>query len=100
MPHGLDALIKFSTEHCEKWSDHVGGKLNLANTKWNQINHSHGLAARIQHAIQQVVPSVHDIWDQWNLVAAYKLYIGTPPKVPDLVFMLGEPEKDKLEIGV
>ena len=39
-PHELDALIKFSTEHREKWSDHVGKKqvLDLANADWNRIN--------------------------------------------------------------
>ena len=44
VPHGLDALIKFSTEHPEKWSEHVGKKqvLDLANSEWNKINQSHG----------------------------------------------------------
>ena len=101
-PHGLDALITFSTEHREKWSDHIGRKQvpDLANIEWNHINQSHGWAARIQHAIQQVVPTVNDIRAQWNLVAAYDLYTGTLLKVPDLVFMPREPEKDKPEIWV
>ena len=62
-PHGLDALLKFSTEHWEKWSDHIGRKqvLDLATTEWNPINQSHKWVARIQHAIQQVVPIVNDI---------------------------------------
>ena len=57
-PHGLDALIKFSTEHWEKWSEHVDKKqvLDLANLEWNKINQSHGWVARIQHAVQHVVP--------------------------------------------
>ena len=59
----MDALIKFSTEHWEKWSQNVGKKqvLGLANSEWNRINQSHGSVARIQHAVQQVVLAVHDI---------------------------------------
>ena len=103
--HGLDALIKISNEHWEKWSDNVGKKqvLDLANTKWNRINHinqSHGWVAWIQHAVQQVVPAVHDVWEQWNLLAVYELYTRTLLKVPDLVFMPGELERDKPEIRV
>ena len=56
--------------------------------------------ARIQHAVQQVVLAVHDVREQWNLVVAYELYTGTPLKVPDLVFMPGELERDKPEIWV
>ena len=101
-PHGLGALIKFSTEHREKWPEHVGMKqvLDLANSEWNRINQSHGWVARIQHAVQQVVPAVHDVTEQWNLLAAYELYTGTLLKVPDLVFMPGELERDKPEICV
>ena len=53
--HGLDALIKFSTEHREKWSEHVGKKqlLDVANSEWNRINQSHGWVARIQHAFNR-----------------------------------------------
>ena len=101
-PHGLDALIKISTKHWEKWSDHIGRKqvLHVANAEWNGINQNHGWVARIHHAIQQVVPTVHDVREQWNPMAAYELYTGTLLKVPDLVFMPGELEKDKLEIWV
>ena len=56
--------------------------------------------ARIQHAVQQVVPTVHNVREQWNLLAAYVLYIGTLLKVPDLVFMPGELERDKPQIWV
>ena len=56
--------------------------------------------AGIQHAIQQVVPAVHEVKEQCNLLAAYKLYKGTLLKVPDLVIMHGELEKDKPEIWV
>ena len=102
VPHGLDALIKFSTEHWEKWSKHVGKKqvLDLANSEWSRVNQSHRWLARIQHAVQQVVPAVHDAREQWNLLAAYELYTGTLLKVPDLVFMPGELERDKPEIWV
>ena len=101
-PHGLGALIKFSTQHCEKWSDHVGKKqvLDLANAEWNRINQNHDWVARMQHAIQQVVPAVHCILEQCNVLAAYELYTGTLLKVPDLVFMRGELERDKPEIWV
>ena len=74
--------------------------LDLANSEWNRINSSHGWVARIQHAVQQVVPAVHDVREQWNLLAAYELYTGTPLKVPDLVFMPGELERDKPEMWV
>ena len=62
-PHGLGALIKFSTEHWGKWADHVGKKqvLDPANSEWKRINQSHGWVARNQHAVQQVVPAVHDV---------------------------------------
>ena len=43
---------------------------------------------------------MHEIREQWNLVAAYELYTGLLLKVPDLVFMPGELEKDKPEIWV
>ena len=101
-PHGLHTLIKFSTERREKRSEHVGKKhvLDVANSEWNKINESHGRVARIQHAVQQVVPAVHDIREQCNLLAAYELYTGTLLKVPDLVFMPGELERDKPEIWV
>ena len=68
-PHGLDASIKFSTEHWEKWSDHVGTKhvLDVANSEWNRINQSHRWVAWIQPAVQQVVLAVHDVREQWNL---------------------------------
>ena len=36
---------------------------------------------------------VHDVREQWNVLAAYELYTGTLLKVPDLVFMLGELER-------
>ena len=100
--YGLDALVKFSTEHWEKWSEHVGKKqvLDLANSEWNRINQSHGWVARIQHAVQQVVPAVHDVLEQWNLLAVYELYTGTLLKVPDLVFMPSELERDKPKIWV
>ena len=100
--HELDALIKFSTERWKKWSDHVGKKqvLDVANSEWSGINQSHGWVARNQHAVQQVVPPVHDVREQWNLLVAYELYIGTPLKVPDLVFMPGELERDQPEIWV
>ena len=80
----------------------VGKKqvLDLANSEWNRINQSHGWVARIQHAVQQVVLVVHDVREQWNLLAAYELYTGTLLKVPDLVFMPGELERDKPEIWV
>ena len=96
-PHGLDALIKFSAEHWEKWSDYVSRKrvLDMANAEWNRINQGHGWVATIEHAIQQV--AVHEVREQWNLLAAYKLYTGTLLKVPDLP---GELEKDKPEIRV
>ena len=99
-PHGLDILIQFSTEHRGKWSDHVGKKqvLDLANAEWKRINQNHGWVARTQHAIQQVLPAVHDVREKWNLMAAYELYTGTLLKVVDLVFMPGELEKDKPEI--
>ena len=102
VPHGLDAMIKFSTERCEKWSDRVGKKLvlDLANSEWNEINRSHGWMAWIQHAVQQVVLAVHHVRKQWNLLATYELYTGTLLKVPDVVFMPGEPERDKPEIWV
>ena len=74
--------------------------LDLANAEWNTINQSHGWVARIQHAIQQVVPAVHDVREQWNLLAAYELCTGTLLKVPDLVFMRGELGRDKPEIWV
>ena len=101
-PYGLDALIKFSTEHWEKCSDHVGNKQvpELANSEWNRINQSHGWVARIQHAVQQVVPALHDVREQWNLLATYELYTGTLLKVPDLVFVPGEPERDKPQIWI
>ena len=101
-PHGLDVLIKFSVEHWEKWSDHVGRKqvLDLANAEWNQINQGHGWVASIQHAIQQVVPAVHEVREQWNPLSAYELCKGTLLKLPNLVFSLGELEKDKPEIWV
>ena len=57
-------------------------------------------AAGIQLAIQQVVPAVNDIREPWNLVAAYELYRGTPLKVLDLVFMLGELEKNTPDMWV
>ena len=100
MPHRLDALIKFSAEHWEKWSDHVGKKqvLDLANAEWNRINQGHGWVAKF--AIQQVVPAVHEVREQWNLLAAYKLFTRTLLKVPDQVSMPGEPEKDKPEMWV
>ena len=101
-PHGLDALIKFSTEHREKWSDHIGRKqvLDVATTEWNRISQNQGWVARIWHGIQQVVPAVNDIGELWNLVAAYELYMGTPLKVPDLVFRPGELQKGKPELWV
>ena len=101
-PHGWDALINFSTDHWEKWSEHVGKKqvLDLANLEWNRINQSHGMVDRIQHAVQHVLPAVHDVREQWNLLAAYELYTGTLLKAPDLVFMPGELERDKLKIWV
>ena len=68
--------------------------------EWNRLNQGHGRVARIQHAIQQAVPTVHEVREHWNLLAAYELYIGTLLKVPDLVFMPGELEKDKPEISV
>ena len=70
--HGLDAVIKFLTEYWEKWSEHVGKKhvLDLANLEWNRINESHGWVTRIQHAVQQLVPPVHDVREQWNLLTA------------------------------
>ena len=71
-----------------------------ANVEWNRINQGHGWVARIEHAIQQVVPTVHDVKEQWNVVMAYELYIGTLLKVPELVFMPGALEKDKPEIWV
>ena len=46
------------------------------------------------------MPAVHDVREQWNLLTAYELYTGTLLKVPDLVFMLGELERDKPEISV
>ena len=101
-PHGLKALMKFSAEHWEKWSDHVSRKqvLDLANAEWNKINQGHGWEATIQHVNPQVVPAAHEVGLQWNLVAAYELYTGKLLKVPDLVFMPGELEKDKPEIWV
>ena len=101
-PHGLDTLIKFSTEHWEKWSEHVGKKqvLDLANSEWNRVNQSHGWVAWIQHAVQRVVPAVHDVREQWNLLAAYERCTGTLLKVPDVVFMPGELERDKPKIWV
>ena len=98
----MDALIKFSTEHCEKWSKHAGKKqvLDLANSEWNRINQSHEWVARIQHAVEEVVDAVHGVREQWNLLAAHELYTGTPLKVPDLVFMPGELERDNPEIWV
>ena len=88
--HGPDALIKFSTEQWEKWSEHVGKKqvLDMANSEWNRINEGHRWVARLQHAVEQVVPAVRDVREQWNLLAVYELYTGTPLKVRDLVFML------------
>ena len=82
--------------------DHVGKKqvLDLANAESNRINQSHGWVARIQHAIQQVVPAVHDVREQWSLLAAYELYTGTLLKVLDLVFIPGQVERDKHEIWV
>ena len=73
-PHGLDTLIKFSTEHRGKWSDHVGNKhvLDLANAEWKRINQNHGWVARIQHVIQHVLPAVHGVSEKWNLMAAYE----------------------------
>ena len=99
---GLDALIKFSKEHWEKWSEHVGKKQvqALANSEWNKMNDGHGWVAWIQHAVQQAVPAVHNVKEEWNLLAAYELYTGTLLKVPDLVFMRGEPERDKPDIWV
>ena len=55
---------------------------------------------RIQHAVQLLVPTVHGVKEQWNLLGAYKLYIETLLKVPELVFMPGELERDKPEIWV
>ena len=55
--------------------------VDLANAEGNQINQGHGWVARIQHAIQQLVPVVHEVREQWNLVAAYELYTGTLLKV-------------------
>ena len=68
-PHGLDALIKFSTNHQEKWSKNVGKKqvLDMAHLEWKRINQSHGWVARIQHAVQQVVPAGHDVRELWYL---------------------------------
>ena len=43
---------------------------------------------------------MHDVWEQWNLLAAYELYTRTPLKVQDLVFMPGELERDKPDIWV
>ena len=74
--------------------------MDLANSEWNRINQSHGWVARVQHAVQQVVLAVHDVREQWNLLAAYELYTGTLLKVPDLVSMPGELERDKPEIWV
>ena len=73
---------------------------DLANAEWNRINQGHGWVARTRHAIQQVVPAVHEVRGQWNLLAAHELYIGTVLKVPDLVFMPRELEKDKPKIWV
>ena len=56
--------------------------------------------APIQHAVQEVVPVVHDVREQWNLPAVYELYTRTPLKVLHLVFMPGELERDTLEIWV
>ena len=40
MPHGLDALIKFSAKHWERWLEHIGRKLvqALANKEWDRVN--------------------------------------------------------------
>ena len=73
---------------------------DLANTEWDKMNKSHGWVPRLQHAIQQVVPTVMDTREQWKLAAAYQLYTGTLVKVPDMVFIPGELEKDKNEIWV
>ena len=43
---------------------------------------------------------MHDAQEQRNLLAVYELYTRTLLKVPDLVFMPGEPERDKPEIWV
>ena len=74
--------------------------LDLANLEWNRINQSHGWVAGIQHAVQHVVPAVLRVRERWDLQAAYEPYTGTPLKVPDLVFMPGELERDKPEIWV
>ena len=74
--------------------------LDVANAEWNKINQSDGSGARIHHAIQQVVPAVHEVREQWNLVVAQELYTGTLFMVPDLVFMPEEHQKDKPEIWV
>ena len=102
VPQGLDALIKFSAEHWEAWSDHIGRKQvqDLAKTEWVRINHCLGWVPRLQHAIRQVVLAVIDTREQWKLLAAYKLYTGTLLRVPDLVFIPGELEKVKNEIWV
>ena len=70
------------------------------NAEWNRINQSHSWVVRIPHAIQQVVPAVRDAREQWNPMAAYELYTGTLLKVPNLVFIPGDLDKDKPEIWV
>ena len=96
-PHGLDALMKFSTEQLGKM---VRPCRQEAGVGPGQCGVEQGWVARIQHAVQQVVPVVHDVREQWNLLAAYELYTGTLLNVSDLVFMLGEPERHKPEILV
>ena len=56
--------------------------------------------ARIPHAVQQMVPAVHDVWVQWNVLVAYELNAETLLKVAYLVFMPRELNKDKPEILV
>ena len=96
-PHGLDALMKFSTEQLGKM---VRPCRQEAGVGPGQCGVEQGWVARIQHAVQQVVPVVHDVREQWNLLAAYELYTGTLLNVSDLVFMLGELERHKPEILV
>ena len=43
---------------------------------------------------------MHDVREQWNLLAAYEVYTEALMKVPDLVFIPDELERDKPEIRV
>ena len=98
--------------HSTMWRDWFPSPLHhsTARRDWfpSLVHHSTGRRDRFPSPLHHSTgrrdwlpsPVHHSTGRRDRLLAAYELYTGTPLKVPDLVFMPGELERDKPEIWV